>query len=169
MPEPVGEGHQAGVETELRNFLLIDIFKPLGKLSFKWVSVGIILTVIFYFVNEKKRTAMLESTEGLVYFLREGDSLGSLKIRHIDQTAVAYLYLNEKGRWTLERWPATKGWSNILYWHQQRSRLIPTKRVSGQAPITSCYCAERGATNLENYKWTSARWIPSSMQHVVTG
>lgn len=54
-------------------------------------------------VNKRKRTAMLESSDGSVYFLKEGDSLGGLKIRNIDQNAVTYLYLNEKRSWTLER------------------------------------------------------------------
>lgn len=54
-------------------------------------------------VDKRKRTAMLESSDGSVYFLKEGDSLGGMRIRNINQTAVSYLYLNERGSWTLEK------------------------------------------------------------------
>ncbi len=54
-------------------------------------------------LNDKKKTAMLESADGSIYFLREGDSLGTLKIQSIHQTIVAYSYLNGKGVWNIER------------------------------------------------------------------
>ncbi len=54
-------------------------------------------------MNNKKRTAMLESAGGEVYFLREGDSLGSVKIQSIRQSIVTYSYLNSKGVWNIER------------------------------------------------------------------
>jgi len=54
-------------------------------------------------LNDKKRTAMLESNDGSIYFLREGDSLGTLKIRSIRQSVVAYSYLNGNGVWNIER------------------------------------------------------------------
>jgi hypothetical protein len=54
-------------------------------------------------LNDKKRTAMLESNDGSIYFLKEGDSLGSLKIQSIHQSMVAYSYLNGKGIWNIER------------------------------------------------------------------
>ena len=54
-------------------------------------------------INERKRTAMLENSDGLVYFLKEGDSIKGVRIQKIDQTNVSYVYLNGKGNWQLEK------------------------------------------------------------------
>jgi hypothetical protein len=54
-------------------------------------------------VNDRKRTAMLESNDGAIYFLREGDSLGQLKMLMIKKNMVAYQYVNEKHFWNLDK------------------------------------------------------------------
>jgi len=51
----------------------------------------------------KRGTAMIESVEGRVFFLREGDTLQGVRILRIRQNAVTYLHLKKQGEWTVER------------------------------------------------------------------
>jgi len=51
----------------------------------------------------KKRTAMLEGQNGAVFFLKEGDTLGGVRVLKIKEQAVTYSYTKKKADWVLER------------------------------------------------------------------
>jgi hypothetical protein len=51
----------------------------------------------------KKHTAMIEGSNGAVFFLHEKDTLSGLKILRIDGQAVTYFYQKKKNDWILER------------------------------------------------------------------
>ena len=66
-----------------------------------WVPPPIKLAGILQ--GKKKRTAMLEGTNGSVFFLQEGDTLGGVKILRIKDQTVTYLFLKEKKDWVLDQ------------------------------------------------------------------
>lgn len=49
------------------------------------------------------RIAMLEGSDGSMFFAREGDTLRAIKVVRIEQQAVNYLYQNQKNKWILAR------------------------------------------------------------------
>jgi len=53
-------------------------------------------------VNSQKRVAILEGTDGGVYFASEGDSVGNVKILKIENKKVSYFYLKKTLEWKVE-------------------------------------------------------------------
>ena len=52
-------------------------------------------------IDGSKKTALLEESDGSVSFVREGDSLGAIRILRIDAKQVTYSYMNQKKIWIL--------------------------------------------------------------------
>ena len=53
-------------------------------------------------MTKKKKTAMLEATDGAVYFLREGDTLQGVKVLKIQPHTVRYSYQKMNALWELD-------------------------------------------------------------------
>jgi Tfp pilus assembly protein PilP len=51
----------------------------------------------------KRRTAMLEGTDGAVFFVHEGDTLRGVKLLKISDQTVGYVYQSKKDEWTIPR------------------------------------------------------------------
>lgn len=49
----------------------------------------------------KRKTAILEGNDGLVFFLHEGDTLRGVKLLRISNQAVSYVYRKKKDEWVL--------------------------------------------------------------------
>jgi hypothetical protein len=52
---------------------------------------------------DKNKTAMLAGTDGSVFFLREKDTLGGMKILKITQQGVQYYFKKKKGEWVFDK------------------------------------------------------------------
>ncbi len=53
-------------------------------------------------INDQKRVAILEGSDGGVYFLSEGDSAGNVRILNIANEKVTYSYLKKQHIWEVE-------------------------------------------------------------------
>lgn len=65
-----------------------------------WAPPPFKLNGILY--AERKRTAMLEGPNGSIYFLREGDTLGGVKVLKIKSQSVTYSFEKKTTDWVLE-------------------------------------------------------------------
>jgi hypothetical protein len=67
-----------------------------------WTPPPLKLTGILHGMNKRKKTAIVETATGGVFFLSEGDTVSGAKILKISANEVTYSYLKQKSQWTLE-------------------------------------------------------------------
>jgi hypothetical protein len=65
-----------------------------------WVPPLFRLTGIL--VNKKKRTALVEGSDGSVYFLQPGDTISGVQILKISEKVVIYTYQKKIGDWRIQ-------------------------------------------------------------------
>lgn len=66
----------------------------------QWTPPSIQLAGIL--TNNKRKTALIESADGEVHFLCEGDTLHGVKVLRIEDHTVTYSYRHKRARWQLD-------------------------------------------------------------------
>jgi type II secretory pathway component PulC len=66
-----------------------------------WTPPPLKLTGVM--ITSRHRTAMVETANGMVAFMEEGDTLSGAKVLKIEPRSVTYTYMQKKNQWILEQ------------------------------------------------------------------